>query len=375
MRGFASAFNYLSPDYSWSQVNAIARGRLANQHLVSPLRTATGVVRALGAVQSQDYGSAKWALAQRASGLTDADVERAFASGAILRTHVLRPTWHFVLPEDARWMLELTAPRIRASQAYHERSLGLATSVFRNSNRLLARALEGGRQRTRPELAVLLRRGGVRAPTGQHVGQLLMRAELDRVIISGPRRGKQFTYALFDDRVPASPPRDRDEALVDLIRRYFGTRGPATLQDFAWWSGLTVADATRGVAAAGTALERFTEDGRAYWHVSSRGARRAARVAHLLPNFDEYVVGFRDRSAVAERLLAARPRQRVDGLIGHVVVVDGQIVGGWRRTLGKTLDVQLQLWVPLSASELDLVRRAAQRLGRFLGITGVECRP
>ena len=356
-------------------MNAIARRRLANQRLLSPLRTATGVVRALGAVQSQDYGSAKWALAQRASGLTDADVERAFASGAILRTHVLRPTWHFVLPEDARWMLELTAPRIRASQAFHERSLGLATSVFRNSNRLLARALEGGRQRTRPELAVLLRRGGVRAPTGQHVGQLLMRAELDRVIISGPRRGKQFTYALFDDRVPASPLRDRDEALVDLIRRYFGTRGPATLQDFAWWSGLTVADATRGVVAAGTALERFTEDGRAYWHVSSRGARRAARVAHLLPNFDEYVVGFRDRSAVAERLLAARPRQRVDGLIGHVVVVDGQIVGGWRRTLGKTLDVQLQLWVPLSASELDLVRRAAQRLGRFLGITGVECRP
>jgi hypothetical protein len=349
-------------------VNAIARGRLANQHLLAPLRTVTGVVRALGAVQSQDYGSAKWALAQRASRLTDTHVERAFASGAILRTHVLRPTWHFVLPEDARWMLELTAPRIRASQVYHERSLGLAATVFRTSNRVLERALDGGRQRTRSELAVLLRRDGVRAPTGQHVGQLLMRAELDRVIVSGPRRGKQFTYALFDDRVPASPPRDRDDALADLIVRYFRTRGPATLQDFAWWSGLTVVDATRGVAAAGKALERFTVDGRAYWHVPSRRTRRAVRVAHLLPNFDEYVVGFRDRSAVAERLLAARPRQRVDGLIGHVVVVDGQIVGHWRRTLGKTLDVQLQLLVPLTAREHGLVRRAAQRFGRFLGL-------
>jgi winged helix DNA-binding protein len=208
----------------------------------------------------------------------------------------------------------------------------------------------------------------VRAPTGQHMGQLLMRAELDRVIISGPRRGKQFTYALFDDRVPASPPRDREEALVDLIRRYFTTRGPATLQDFAWWSGLTVAEATRGAAAAGTSLERCTAAGRTYWHAPSRGARRAARVAHLLPNFDEYVVGFRDRSAVAERLLAARPRQRVDGLIGHVVVVDGQIVGRWWRTLGKTLDVGLQLLVPLTAREHDLVRRAAQRFGTFLGL-------
>jgi winged helix DNA-binding protein len=350
-------------------VNTIARRRLARQFLSTPtLRSATDVVRTLGAVQSQDYGGAKWALAQRASGLTDADVERAFAGGAILRTHVLRPTWHFVLPADARWMLELTAPRIRASQAYHERWLELAAPEFRKSNRVLERALEGGRHRTRSELAVLLRRGGVRTPTGQRVGQLLMRAELDRVIISGPRRGEQFTYALFDERVPAAPARDSDEALVDLIRRYFTTRGPATLQDFAWWSGLTVADATRGVAAAGTALERFTLAGRNYWQVPSRGTRRAARVAHLLPNYDEYVVGFRDRSAVAERLVAARPRQRVDGLIGHVVVVDGQIVGRWRRTLGKTLDLQLQLLVPLTAREHDLVRRAAQRFGTFLGL-------
>ena len=355
-------------------MNTIAPRRLANQFLSTrTLRSAADVVRTLGAVQSQDYASAKWALAQRASGLTDADVERVFARGAILRTHVLRPTWHFVSPSDARWMLELTAPRIRAGQAYHERFLGLAASVFRKSNRILERALQGGRQRTRSELEVLLRRGGVRAPTGQHVGQMLMRAELDRVIISGPRRGNQFTYALFDDRVPASPPRDRDAALQDLIRRYFRTRGPATLQDFAWWSGLTVGDATRGVTAAGTALERFTAGGRTYWHDPSRRSRRATRVAHLLPNFDEYVVGFRDRTAIAERLLDARPRHKVDGLIGHVVVVDGQIVGGWRRTLGKTVDVQLQLLVPLTAREHDLVRRAAQRFARFLG-TAVRIR-
>lgn len=353
-----------------SRLNPIARRRLANQLLPAPtFRRATDVVRALGAVQSQDYGSAKWALAQRTSGLTDTDLERAFTRGAILRTHVLRPTWHFVLPEDARWLLELTAPRIRASQAYHERFLELAAPVFRKSNRVLARALQGGVPRTRTELGVRLRRAGVHLATGQHVGQVLMRAELDRVIISGPRRDKEFTYMLFDERVPGTPPRDRDAALQDLTRRYFMTRGPATLQDFAWWSGLTVADAARGVAIAGRSLRHADIDGRTYWHGSKERPVRASRMAHLLPNYDEFVVGFRDRSAVAERLLEARPRHRVDGLIGHVVVVDGQIVGGWRRTVGKTVEVELRLHVPLTTHEHGLVRRAAQRFGRFLGLS------
>ena len=351
-------------------MNAIARRRLARQFLSRPtLRRATDVVRALGAVQAQDYGSAKWAIAQRTRALTDTHVERAFETGAILRTHVLRPTWHFLLPEDARWMLELTAPRIRASQAYHERFLGLDAAAFRKSNRVLARALQGGAQRTRTELGVLLQRAGVRLPTGQHVGQVLMRAELDRVIISGPRRGRDFTYMLFDAQVPATAARDRDEALGDLIRRYFATRGPATLQDFAWWSGLTVADAARGVAIAGRSVRRVDIDGRTYWHgEAGRESPSTRRQAHLLPNYDEYVVGFSDRKAVAERLLATRPRHKVDGLIGHVVVVDGQIVGGWRRTLGKTVEVVVQPLVALTTREHDLVRRAAERFGKFLGL-------
>lgn len=326
-------------------------------------------MRTLGAVQAQDYGGAKWALAQRTRRLTDGAVERAFARGDILRTHVLRPTWHFVVPEDARWLLELTAPRIRSSQAYHERYLRLTAAEFRKGNRVLEHALEGGARRTRTELAESLRQAGLRLPTGQHVGQVLMRAELDRVIISGPRRGIEFTYMLFDERVPAAPPRDRDDALAELIRRYFTTRGPATLQDFAWWSGLTVGDAARGVAIAARSLSRSEVDGRTYWHgASGRPRLRSRCLALLLPNYDEYVVGFRDRSAVAERLLAARPRHKVDGLIGHVVVVDGQIVGGWRRKLSAHLEIALQLLVPITAREHDLVRRAARRFGKFLAL-------
>jgi hypothetical protein len=347
----------------------IAERRLRNQHLVAPtLSDAAAVVRTLGAVQAQDYGSAKWAVAQRTKRLSDGDIERAIARGAILRTHVLRPTWHFVLPEDARWMLELTAPRVRGAMAYYHRKWELDAKVFRKSHAAMERALRGGEHLTRAELADAVGHSGVNVSAGERVGHLLMVAELDRVIISGARRGKQFTYALFDERVPAAPPKDRDEALHDLTHRYFATRGPATLQDFAWWSGLTVTDAKRGVAAAASFLKRQTYDGRTYWHAAAaRASARTARVAHLLPNYDEYFVGFKDRSAFAKRLRHVRANRRVNALMGHILSVDGQIVGGWRRTLGNTVEVELDLLVSLTPSERRLVSGAAKRFGEFLG--------
>jgi hypothetical protein len=348
----------------------IARRRLDSQHLVSPALTdAAEVVSALGAVQAQDYLGARWAIAQRTTGLTEADVERAIASGRVLRTHVLRPTWHFVLPEDVRWMLALTAPRVRAAMAYYERYLELDRAMFRKSAAAIERALRDGEQLTRAELGEVLRRAGVKVSTGQQVGQLLMRAELDGLVISGARRDKQFTYALMDERVAAVPPRDRDDALLELTRRYFATRGPATVRDFAWWSGLTVSDAKRGVEAATSFLARETRDGEAFWHApGARASRRSKRVAHLLSNYDEYFIGFRDRSAIADRLRGVREPSRVDALMGHVVCVDGQLVGGWRRTLGETADVELRLLVRLKPPERELVRHAAERFGEFLGL-------
>lgn len=345
-----------------SSLNAIARRRLANQHLVaSSFTAATDVVRALGAVQAQDYGSAKWAIAQRTKRLTDSGVEDAFARGAILRTHVLRPTWHFVLPEDVRWMLELTAPRVAAAMAYYDRQLALDAPTFRRSHKTLERALRGGKQLTRAELSAELGRAGIDVTSGQRVGNLLLRAELDRVIISGARRGKQFTYALFDERVPPSPRRDRDEALHDLTRRYFATRGPATVHDFAWWSGLSVGEAKRGIESADLTSE--THEGRTYWSArASRTSRRRPRIAHLLPNYDEYFVGFKDRSAFAERLGGVVTKAQFDALWGHVLFVNGQIVGGWSRTLGKTAEIQLRLLLKLTPAERALVRRAVQRL-------------
>lgn len=346
-------------------MNSIARRRLATQHLIAPtLRSAADVVRALGAVQAQDYPSAKWAVGQRATRLVDADVEQAFTRGAILRTHVLRPTWHFVLPEDARWMLELTAPRVRAASASYDRKLGLDEQTFRKSRAILERALRDGQQRTRTELREILQRAGLRVPSGHHVGHLLLRAELDRVVISGARRGKQFTYALFDERVPAIAPRDRDAALGELARRYFATRSPATLHDFAWWSGLAMSDARRALQIA--TLTREPAEGRDYWAAGEAPRSRSrAAVAHLLPNYDEYFIGFKDRSAFAERL-GARAKARMNALMGHVLFVDGLIVGGWRRTPGEPVKLTLQLLVNLTAAERELIQDAARRLARFL---------
>jgi len=347
----------------------VAQRRLYNQFLLGRRqRSAIDVVRALGAVQSQDYANAKWAVAQRTTGVVDADMEALFTSGAILRTHVLRPTWHFVLPEDIRWMMQLSAARVRRSMAYYDRQLGITPAETRKSHRALERALRDGQQLTRSELASVLKRAGVGVQTGQRVGHLLMNAELDAVIISGARRGKQFTYALFDDRVPAAPPCDRDEALRDLAYRYFTTRGPATLNDWAWWSGLTVVDGKRGIDANGKRLAREEIDGRVYWSGADRADAGRKRSVHLLPNYDESFVGLRDRSAFAVRLGVANVSPRVDALMGHILFVDGQIVGGWTRTLGKRVEVTLRLLVPLTAPEKRLVNEAAAGFAKFLGL-------
>lgn len=351
-------------------MRSIAQRRLEHQHLVAPTLTdPVDVVRLLGAVQAQDYGGAKWAIAQRTAGLADAAVEHAFTTGAILRTHVLRPTWHFVLPEDARWMLELTARRVAQGMAYYRRKWEVDAGTLRKSHAVFERALRDGAQLTRGDLRAALDRAGLDVSAGERVGHLLMQAELNRVIISGARRGKQFTYALFDARVPRAVPRDRDDALAALARRYFATRGPATLQDFAWWAGLTVGDARRGVEAVGRRLARETHDDTVYWSLPSGSARpRRSRVAHLLPNYDEYFIGFSDRSAFGERLRGVRTSRRLSAVMGHVLVVDGQIVGGWRRTLGPTVEVALDLLVRLTSAERALVRRAAERFGAFMGL-------
>ena len=349
----------------------IARRRLAAQHLVrQSLDSTADVVRALGAVQSQDYAGAKWAIGMRLREGGDALVERAMTEGTIVRTHVLRPTWHFVAPEDLRWMLALTAPQVKRRMATYDRQLRIDEAMVRRSNTALARALRDGSFLTRAELLAALRKARVAVEGTIQLAHLVMRAELDAVICSGPRRGKQFTYALLDARVPATEPLARDEALHALTARYFATRSPATPHDFAWWSGLTVGDARRGIEMCGSALEREKIEDTAYW---SDPAARADDVpspaAHLLPNYDELFIGFRDRGAAGRRVASAALVTGWGPGLTHVATIDGQLVGGWKRTIGaRGAVVELARATRLTRAEERAIAAAAGRYGRFLGV-------
>lgn len=350
----------------------IARRRLLAQHLVTPvLATPADVVRTLGAIQAQDYAGARWGLGMRMRDATDAAIDRAFDEGTILRTHVLRPTWHFVAPADIRWLLALTGPRVKQAMMHYDRRLELDEPLYRRSRNVIVRALRDRNHLTRTELRREIERARIEIPGTQRLAHVIVRHELDAVICSGPRRGKQFTYALLDERVPAAPSVTRDEALLELTTRYFTTRGPATANDFSWWSGLTVADAKRGIEMAGKAFEREVIDGRTYWSVGGKSRRRIRTpLAHLLPNYDEYFIGFRDRSAIAGRVGS---RDLVKGgtvLTPHVAIIDGQLVGSWKRTIAQSeVVIDLRLVAKVSVSERNALERASRNYAQFLGLT------
>ena len=348
----------------------IARQRLVNQYLSMPsLADAHSVVQTLGAVQAQDYPSAKWALGLRSRGLTDADVERALAEGTIVRTHVLRPTWHFVSADDIRWMLALTAPRVKQAMGFYFRFHELDDALLRRSAKVLTKAMQGGRHLTRAELEAVFTRAKLASTPEQRMG-FMMRAELDGLVCSGVKRGKQQTYALLDERVPPAAPLQRDEALGALTTRYFASRSPATIHDFAWWSGLTIADAKRGVEIVGRGLERRAIGDRTYWAAGTRRPSPLARpnAAHLLPNYDEFFIGFRDRSAIMHELAKSGHDAKAPALTQHVIVLDGQVIGGWRRKVsGGEVVVELRPLTRLSVAAQRGVAAAVRRYEGFLG--------
>jgi hypothetical protein len=343
----------------------IPQQRLFNQHLTrAAFDKPHEEVAWLVAVQAQDFAGAKWALGLRLRGASDDDVEQAFTNGSILRTHLMRPTWHFVTPADIRWMLALTAPRVNAANAYMYRQLELDQVVFKRSNAALVKTLRGGNQLTREELRGVLQRAGVATEGGLRLAYVIMRAELDGIVCSGPRRGKQFTYMLLDERVPGVRKVERDEALAEFVRRYFLSHGPATVRDFVKWSGLTSADASRGLDAVKSRLEHEFMDGRMYWFSPSATlTEMSSPTAFLLPNYDEYFIGYKDSSEVFEM-------SNLDKLVlGHIMVIDGRITGTWKRTLTKSsVVIESNSIAPLTKAKKRAIATAARRFGEFLGL-------
>jgi hypothetical protein len=344
--------------------------RLHKQHLLaSSTKDPVAVLKSLVAVQAQDYYGAKWALGQRTIDCNDDAVEQAFADGRILRLHLLRPTWHFVTPADVRWLLKLTAPQVNHVSSYYYRKSELDHRVFKKTNRVLAKTLQGGKQFTRSELRLAIKRAGVEPGDSVRLGHIMFRAELDAVVCSGARKGNQFTYALLDERAPHGRTLQPDEALGELTERYFKTRGPATIQDYAWWSGLTVSQAKRGVEIVGPQLKKEVIDLGMYWTsaTKTKKTKDTKRVAHLLPPYDEYFISYKDRRA------AIHPDFNQKSLVERLVfdsplTLDGQVVGGWKRVFGKDfVTIQLKPFTKLTRADREVVMVAARKYARFLG--------
>ncbi|NLF63306.1 MAG: winged helix DNA-binding domain-containing protein [Chloroflexi bacterium] len=345
---------------------AMAFKRLAQQRLTqNPFETAAEAVRWLGAVQAQEYQDAKWSLGMRMAGATDEVVERAIDEGTILRTHAMRPTWHFVAPEDIRWLQALTGPRVQRQNGPIYRQNGLDEALRERCTEIMAEALAGQRNLTRAELRETLAAAGIEA-SGQRLAYIVMHAELEGVICSGLRRGKQITYVLLEERAPPAPALAREEALVELTRRFFTGHGPATERDMSWWSGLTLTDVRRGLELAGAEMAYEEEDGKRYWFSTAHPpAAVPTDEAFLLPTYDEFLIGY-----------AAADRGRVTGVhepeamvFFSTVVIGGQVRGTWRRTFQKgRVNVEVAPFRPFAAGEREAVAAAVERYAAFLGM-------
>lgn len=311
--------------------------RLLNQQLLQPLfHSPRELVSWMGAVQAQDFAMMKWAVGIRLKSATLRTVEKALQQGEIVRTHVMRPTWHLVAAEDLRWMLQLSARRIKAANDSYAKGAGLdmPEALFSRSNRLLETILAGKKKLTRQELAEYFRREGVEADN-HYMTRFLFRAEQEGIVCGGESKAGKHAYMLLEECVPPVPALTKDEALARLARNYFRSHAPATLQDFLWWSGLSVSEAKQAVYLLSHELTEEQWNGQTwYLHASCRTRGSLRGNVHLLPPYDEYLLGYKDRTDVLPLEHSPRAFSR-NGLFYPVLLHEGQIVGNWDRTAKK----------------------------------------
>ncbi|MEO6007845.1 MAG: winged helix DNA-binding domain-containing protein [Vicinamibacteraceae bacterium] len=327
------------------------------------------VVAWFGAVQAQDYAGAKWALTLRAPALTDAQLDRALADGTIIRTHGPRPTWHFIAPADIRWVLTAVAPRVQLRTRTMYRTYEVDAPLLTRVRRVVEKALGGNQFATRVAIGKALAAKGIEA-SGIRLGLIMFVLELDQVVCSGPRAGKQFTYALFDERVRAAVVLGPEDARTALAARYAASHGPVTVNDFVWWSGLTVGEARRALEAVSPALRTEQLGGDTYWSspTEPKATKRAVPPVHLMPNYDEYFIAYRDRRPTAALLPPNAPADPMDSF-AHLLCVEGRFGGFWRRTVGsRKVAVQLLPYRALSRVHVAAAEEAAERYAAFLGL-------
>ncbi len=339
--------------------------RLTNQQL-STYRYSKPheMVSWLSAVQSQDFSGAMWALSQRLNFLGKKQIEEAYNDGKILRTHVLRPTWHFVCPEDLIWMVELSAERVKKMMGTYNKALGLDEEIFQKSEIIIINALKNANYLNREELGKLLKSNGIEWK-GNGLAHIVMMAELNTVICSGPVINKHPTYALVSERISDPIKKTKEESLRELTKRYFQSHGPAQLKDYIWWSGLRTADAKKGIELNPN-LKQVTVGGKSYYFFDTEFKKLSQNI-YLLPNYDEYTVAFRDREVLTQNVDKSKLDFRQNSLFNNVILIDGKIEGVWRRTLTtKAVRIETHLFKELSKQEMKELNLSFGKYAEFL---------
>lgn len=313
----------------------------------------------LGAMQSQDWNMAKWAIGLRMPHLKETDIEKAFNEGKILRTHVMRPTWHFVHPKDIRWLIQLTGPRVEAFNKTYYRKHGVDDKLVKRGKDIILKALEGKNFLTREQLNEELRKKKSNDNNFQEM-LIIMKMELEGLICSGPRIGKQFSYALMDERVPKSKSYTNEEALGMLTKKYFSTRGPATLKDYSWWSGLSMKEVREGIEMQKSIFTKESVDKTDYYFIPNNDKLTAKhQTTFILPDYDEYGISYKDRSAYLPK---------IDTPINtyHYFIVNGVAGGTWHKNVkGKSFVIETTPLQPLSKAKATEVEKAIQRYKEF----------
>lgn len=345
-------------------ISELPRYRLYNQQISN--RSFSGIkelVGWMGAMQAQDYAMSKMAVGIRLSATCDSMIDHAVENVHIIRTHILRPTWHFVSRDDIYWMLALSAPQIKAASRSRDLALGISENDFERSNELLLKILSGGKRLTRSDISAAFARIGIKTDQNR-LYHFLMRGEIDGLLFSRGSGTNVQTYSLLGEYVPHQGALTREESVAALAKRYFASHGPATAHDFSWWSGLSVTESKRAAADARNDLLSEICNGQTYYYSKSLVSCPDANRVCFLPAFDEFLISYKDRTAAIPLELQSLAFTS-NGIFKPIIVSDGKVVGTWKAVAKKDL-MQIESSIFTGACvKSDELTMAADLLGDY----------
>ena len=344
----------------------ISQLRLQNQHIGgTQFNSVKELVQWMGAIQAQDYGMAKYAIGVRLKNTMAQTIEDAINKGEIIRTHVLRPTWHFVAAEDIRWMLELTAKNLNRAMSSNNKRLELDEKTFKKSNVIIEKILRDGKHLTRKEIMAALEKKGIKT-NDLRASHIMFRAETDLVVCNGIKKDKQFTYALLDERIAFTKKIEKQQALAQLAQRYFSSHGPATLQDFLWWSGLSIIDARNGLELIQSNLisEKYKDS--TFWFSNNQvNTKPFTRKLFFLPSYDEFLISYKSREISMNPKFSSRTFT-TNGIFNPIIVQNAKVIGTWKPQLKRDILIKEYFFIPPTENQKRLCAKAAKEFGKFI---------